>query len=363
MKCALILTVALTFPSAIFAQKAPTPTPTLPTPSKTTTPTPTQPTQPTPNIDTLPPRPIFLSGKVTMEDGTPPPDSVRIEKLCSGNPRPQGYTDSKGRFNIQLDSGMGVMSDASDASFSRPNGSPDASSSTGLASSTFSRNSLNGCEIRASLAGFRSDSINLSFHDSMDNPNLGTIVLHRMGNVEGTTISMTSLSAPKEALKAYQRGREAEKKQNAAEAEKNFLKAVEGYPKYAAAWYELGRAQMALNQPERAKKSFESAVEADPKLVTPYLELALISIRARDWQKTVENSARAIKLDPVDFPAAYFYNAVANFNLQNIDAAEKSALAAQKLDSRRQIAQLAGLLDAINAAKKPRASVEPEVKN
>jgi hypothetical protein len=34
-------------------------------------------------------RPIFLSGKVIMEDGTPPPDSVVIERVCNGMPRPE----------------------------------------------------------------------------------------------------------------------------------------------------------------------------------------------------------------------------------------------------------------------------------
>ena len=29
-------------------------------------------------------RPIFLSGKVILEDGQPPPDSVTIERICNG---------------------------------------------------------------------------------------------------------------------------------------------------------------------------------------------------------------------------------------------------------------------------------------
>jgi hypothetical protein len=368
MKYALILSFTLTlFSFGVSAQKATAPTPTVPTPGKTNTPnfpSPNSPTQPNNTVGTLPARPVFLSGKVMMEDGTPPPDSVRIEKICSGNPRPEGYTDSKGRFNIQLDSGMGVMSDASDATFSRPGGSQGGMGSpSGASSGSPTRSSLTGCDIRASLPGFRSDVVNLSFHDSLDNPNVGTIVLHRMGNVEGTTISMTSLKAPKDAAKAYLKGREAEKKQKMEEAEKEFQKAVEEYPQYAAAWYELGRVQLTLKQSAEAQKSFETAIAADPKLVTPYLELALISVKARDWKKTLEASDRAIKLDPVDFPTAYFYNAVANFNLQNVEAAEKSALEAQKLDTRHQIAQMATLLDAINAAKKPTAAIEPEPKN
>src|SRR5688572_19730542 len=47
-------------------------------------------------------RPIYLSGKVVLDDGTPPPDSVVIERVCNGQPRAEAYTDSKGRFSFQL---------------------------------------------------------------------------------------------------------------------------------------------------------------------------------------------------------------------------------------------------------------------
>ena len=56
----------------------PSPTPTSPTvnPSRTTTPqTQTQ----DPNLSS---RTIFISGKVVMEDGTPPPEAVLIERSC-----------------------------------------------------------------------------------------------------------------------------------------------------------------------------------------------------------------------------------------------------------------------------------------
>src|SRR5262249_19613677 len=38
-------------------------------------------------------RPIFLSGKVMLDDGTPPPEPVTIERVCNGNPRAEAYTD------------------------------------------------------------------------------------------------------------------------------------------------------------------------------------------------------------------------------------------------------------------------------
>ena len=354
----LVSTAVVFFPQAK-AQKAPAPAP-VASPGRTTTPgLPTTnppntfPQPSTTNNDTgsLTQRPIYISGKVLMEDGTPPPDFVRVEKICGGNPRPEGYTDSKGRFSFQLDSGMDVMADASDASFGRPGTQPGL---TGMSSSNRERN-LSGCDIRAALAGFRSDSVSLAFHGSMDNPNVGTIFLHRMGNVEGSTISMTSLNAPKDAQKAFQKGRDAMKKEKTEEAAKDFQRAVDEYPKYAAAWFELGRVQVAQNQNELAVKSFRQAIEADGKFVSPYIELSALSVKNKDWPKAVELTDRAIKLNPADFPEVYFYNSVANLNLQNLDAAKKSALEAQKLDSRHRIGQIQRLLDTINASQKPSA--------
>jgi hypothetical protein len=65
---------------------------------------------------------------------------------------------------------------------------------------------LFSCELRASLPGFRSDVVSLANRRFMDNPEVGTIVLHRLGNVEGLTISATTMAAPKDAKKAYDKG-------------------------------------------------------------------------------------------------------------------------------------------------------------
>src|SRR5207245_9994047 len=58
-------------------------------------------------------RPIYLSGKVLMDDGTPPPEQVVVERVCNGVVRPEGYTDSKGRFSFALGQDTTMMSDAS----------------------------------------------------------------------------------------------------------------------------------------------------------------------------------------------------------------------------------------------------------
>ena len=292
------------------------------------------------------PRPIFLSGKVMLDDGTPPPEPVVIELVCSGNPRPQGYTSVKGSFSIQLGQNNDPVQDASysgnQGRFGDPSTSPGMGpgggpggpgggfpGGGGLGSES---RLLMGCELQARMPGFRSDVVELSNRHSLDNPDVGTIILHRLANVEGTTISATTLQAPKNARKAYDKGREAMRKNKAADAEKQFQKAVDEYPKFAAAWYGLGAAQEAQKQPDAAQKSYQQAIAADPKYLSPYVPLSFLLGRQNQWQGVLDNTDRVLKLDPVDYPQAYFLNAVANFNLHKMDAAEKSAREAVKLD-------------------------------
>jgi tetratricopeptide (TPR) repeat protein len=54
-----------------------------------------------------------------------------------------------------------------------------------------------------------------------------------------------------------------------------------------------------------------------------------------------------IRLDPYDFPEAYFYNAVADYNLHKYDAAHASALEAQKLDTAHKFPRVEHLLGVI----------------
>ena len=75
-------------------------------------------------------------------------------------------------------------------------------------------------------------------------------------------------------------------------------------------------------------------MESDPKLVSPYLELGLLAAKDANWQESGKYLDRAVDLDPVDFPQAWYADAVAHYNLKNYDAAEKSARAAVKLDPR-----------------------------
>jgi Flp pilus assembly protein TadD len=320
-------------------------------------------------------RPIFLSGKVMLDDGTPPSEPVTIERVCNGNPHAEAYTDSKGRFSFQLGQTQGVMQDASMSSagddrfgggaYGNTAGSMGTNQSSGgfggAGAGTSSRD-LMGCEIRAALPGFRSDSINLGSRRSFDNPDLGTIVLHRLANVEGATISAISLQAPKDAKKAFDKGREFLKKKKDPEAAKEFEKAVEIYPKYSTAWFELGRLKEQQSDAEGALNAYSQALAADPKYLNPYRQLAGLYVKDQKWKDAADTTSRLIRLDPVDFPDAYYYNSVANYYLKNYDEAEKSIREAQKLDSRNRMPKSNQLLGAILAEKQDYAGAAEQIK-
>jgi tetratricopeptide (TPR) repeat protein len=305
-------------------------------------------------------RPIFLSGKVVLEDGTPPPDNVVIERVCNGIARPEGYTDSKGRFSFQLGQNQHMMQDAS-VSSAADAGFGSNSPGMGAGGRGFpggpgggrgiSERDLMGCELRANLAGYRSEIVNLSGRRVMDNPDVGTIILRRLGNVEGFTISATSALAPKDAKKAYDKGREAFRKQKWADAQKELEKATQLYPKYAVAWFDLGLVHERANNVEEARKAYTQALDADPKFVKPYLQIAGFQARENKWQEVADTTDRVIKMNPYDFPVAYFYNSVANLNLQKLDAAEKSAVEGKKIDTRRSIPKIDHVLGIILANK------------
>jgi len=250
------------------------------TAGRTTLPT-TNPKNTPGTLDSTLNRHVFLSGKVQLEDGSRPPEPVLLERVCNGRPRPEGYSDSKGRFSIQLGEDKAVTEDASYDDLAQTNSNTgtrtSSNSPSGMGKNSSQMSGLSGCDLRASLAGFRSDVVNLTGRRILDSPDVGTIILHRLANVEGTTISATTLMAPKDARKAYEKAQEAVKKGKTADAEKEFDKAVGAYPQFAAAWYERGLLHEKQNEIDEARKCYSQALTADPKLISPYLRLAQFS--------------------------------------------------------------------------------------
>lgn len=261
--------------------------------------------------------PVFVSGRVVMDDGTAPDLSIAIQRVCGGSPSTVAWTDGKGNFSFQWGRSSAIT--------------PDASEAVRVEVGGMGANSLRGCELMANAPGFRSLRLDLSSHRAGDNPNLGTIIMHRMAEVEGTSVSVTALNAPKDAKKAWEKGVASLRKSKAADAEKELEKAVGIYPKYANAWLDLGRARMQRRAEGPAREAFLNAISADGKLVEPYVELGEMAARDRKWPDAALYLDRALQLDPVDYPRLWFEDAVADYHVQLFDRAERNAREALKL--------------------------------
>jgi len=309
-------------------------------------------------------------GKVVMDDGTPPPEPVTIQLVCRGNPRSVAFTDSKGGFSVDLNNRLNdaTLMDASQPTGGDGFGGGFGGSSTNRMNSQGNSNGhserdLMGCDMQASLAGFRSEQVNLGTRHRLDNPDIGTIILHRLAGVEGLTISATSAFAPKDAKKAYDKAREAARKQKWDEAEKDFQKAVDGYPKYAAAWFQLGLVQQEKKNDEAARKSYAQALAADPKFVSPYQQLAMMAAHEQKWQEVIDDTDRLLHLNPVDFPQAWLFNSLGNYYLKNLDAAEKSAREGISHDAGHHYATMNHVLGVILAQKQDYAGAAQQLRD
>jgi len=326
------------FAGAASAQKpaSSTPPPAAPTTNGNTNGNnnPRQPTSTFPGGDSTVPQVIFISGTVVLSDGLPLPERVKIERVCSGPPHVETYTDKKGRFSFQVGQNLEMQDASSQSAFNTP-GSPLGNmngNGGGFGRGGFNERELWGCDLKADLPGFQSDTVPLSNIHYMDNPDIGTIILHRLAKVDGLTISVVSALAPKDARKAYEKGQSAAGKRKWEEAQTDFEKAVELYPKYSLAWFDLGRVQEENGHFEDARKDYEQAIAAEPKYIQPFERLSWLALRESKWQELVDRTDQWLRLDPLNSADVYYLNSIGNLQTQHPDIAEKNAREAVRLD-------------------------------
>jgi tetratricopeptide (TPR) repeat protein len=350
----LALAMGFLVPVAFGQKPSPAPPPSAP-PSRpgNTVPTSSQPGQPREDLV------MFLLGRVATADGTAVPRDVLVERVCNAGVRQQVHASARGEFSMQL----GSRNDSSlDASGGEPSqdGVNNKNSESGI-----SRQELANCELRASVSGFSSSVISLvDLAGSLSSVDVGAIVVQRRTKIEGLTLSASPYKAPKDARKAYEKGLEAEKRGEVANAHKYFGKAVEIYPKYANAWFQLGTILQKEHEKDAARTAFTQAATIDTKFLPPYLSLALMAYEAENWTEVLNFSGHILELDPLNrvagyvwdldplnYTEAYFYNAVANYKLNKFDAAEKIGLKAEQVDVPTRFPQLHLLLAEIFARK------------
>jgi len=334
----------------------------------------TTPSQPSPDRMN---RMIMVSGKVIMADGTVPQEPVAIECVCAGRVAKGrqttgravtalGRTDFKGEFIVDV--AQTFTEDPSDISGAIGPGSLSVMPGNGQLSPHEIGARLMGCDLQGSLAGFRSSSLRIPVElidasGAIGTLEVGTIVLQKMSDAQGTTVSATSLNPPKEARKAFDKGHQLLAQNKLAEAQPELEKAVREYPQYASAWLDLGWVYSQQNQIDKARNAFQQAHAADDKFVPACVGLASLALRESKWQEAAEQSAHATQLDGVDFPAAFYYNAIANYRLGNMEQAEKSARQAETLGVQHAFPQVNLLLGVILANKRDYADAAEQLRS
>jgi tetratricopeptide (TPR) repeat protein len=281
-----------------------------------------------------------------MEDGSAPPDAVQLQRVCKGIARDEGWTDVKGHFSFKVgrsDNGSG----SGDATEAAPQAA-DLGKAIGFSSQMSNpiTSALRDCELNVVLAGYRADRVSLKV-ESVGAKNLGTILLHPLSKVSTLTVSVTTLQAPANARKAYDKGLEAihAKKWDAAAAE--FTKAVQAYPKFAVAWYQLGEARLGHGDIAGAANAWRESAKADPKYVKPWERLTVFADQKQDWAESEKCSNAWLQLDPDDFPGAWLYSAIARARLGRVDDAEHSAREGLRVDKDQRIPRLSYVLGLI----------------
>jgi Tfp pilus assembly protein PilF len=308
-----------------------------------------------PEVDpaTLPP--VYVTGSVILEGGSAPPEPIPIQRVCGGLLHREGYTDAKGQFQFEL--GRKIEQDSSE------NDSLSGSPQQMKTHAPTNQPRYEGCELQASLPGYQSTSVPIRMDENFGQLKVGTIVLTRLQNVQGATISMTSMNAPKDARQAYEKARKAQADKKLPEAEKELNKAVQIYPQYAAAWYLLGELHRSQKQADQAIKEYTQSMTCDPQYVSPYFGLAVIAIGQKRWQDAQRLTDQINHLNSFAYPLAYFYNSAASFNLGQIDVAEQSARKFESIDTGHRTPEIFRLLSMILEAKRDYAGAAEQLRS
>ncbi len=309
-----------------------------------------------PDINT---QPVFVSGRVILDGGGAIPEPVAIERICNGVARREGYTDFKGQFQFQLGSNAGFQ-DASEGDL-RPTLNAPARGT--IRSGNRQSVDLTGCEFRGVLPGFASSSAPLRYIGDDFEIDVGTIVLKKMGDVKGATVSLTTMSAPRDARKAFEKAHKAAQENKPAEEEKELEKAVKIYPHFAAAWSMLGDLRQQHNQLEEARSAYKQALAADPQYVNPAFGLALIATQEKNWEEAARLTAQIVGLNAYAYPVAYFYNAAANYYLGKLELAEQSARKYKTLDTEHKHPDVVLLLSNLLLEKQDYAGAAQQIRD
>ncbi|HUI76580.1 MAG TPA: tetratricopeptide repeat protein [Bryobacteraceae bacterium] len=247
---------------------------------------------------------VIISGKVTMEDGAPPPFTVGIERVCTDiqGSAPGPITNKKGEYtwNMELD--------------------------------TFNSRT---CWIQVTHPGYVStrqdiSAINATSHDPTYT--VPTLIISR--NVpDPHSISVPTNNIPDRAKSSFDAAMKSLDAPNFEQAASQLSAAVKASPKFAEGWHALGVVDERLQKTADAREAYEQALKANPKFLQPYVTLAALCIKTKDWECAAKVSADGIKADTKHlYSELYIHQAVVEYQHKDLSGAESSVQQAIQLD-------------------------------
>jgi tetratricopeptide (TPR) repeat protein len=248
--------------------------------------------------------PLILRGKVMMKDGSPPPKSVSIQRICSdelGN-APGPLTDKKGEYMWRMD--VDPMR-------------------------------TRACFLEANLAGYSSTTIDISALNGYTDTSqtLPPIILSNR-SADPYTIVESANGVPGKSAGPWKAAMKAVDSGNLAEATSQLQAVVDASPKFAQGWHTPGIVLQTRGMFDKAEDAWRHAIENDPKLLPAYVGLLRMCIKTKDWQGAVTAADGLAKVDTKKlFPEVYLHLAVARYGLKDLDGALASAQDAVKQDA------------------------------
>jgi tetratricopeptide (TPR) repeat protein len=187
--------------------------------------------------------------------------------------------------------------------------------------------------IRASHAGYTSSEVQVSGVDTTHTTLELPPITIRGSVADPDTINFSENGIPGRAKSDFTAARKALDGRDSAGAASHLEAVVAAAPKFAQAWHGLGVIDESLNKTAEARAAYEHAIASDPKMLPAYVMLARLCIKTKDWSCAAKTSEAAIKVDTKHlYPEIYLHQAVARYELKDLNGAQESVQEAMRLD-------------------------------
>jgi tetratricopeptide (TPR) repeat protein len=250
--------------------------------------------------------PLIIKGKVMMRDGSPPPVTVALERICSdrNGDRPGPLTDKKGEYVWRMD--VDPMRTRS-------------------------------CRIQATHAGYVSTSIDISALNGYLSTTVTLdpiIITYQAADPYAIIASINQI--PSRAKSLWRAAMKAIDAGDYREARLQLEETMRVAPKFALGWHALGVVSDFQSMFKEARDAYENAIKFNSKLLPAYVTLLRLCIKTKDWDSAIKTADALIKADKKRlWPEAHLHRAVALYELKDLESASISAQEAIRLDPNR----------------------------